>query len=165
MPDHAVRTVAELHRHARLPLGPARLPPGLLPKRLRGGLRQSVRRRRPGRVLRVLPRLRGKVRYLRPKLRHLLINSRQPRLQPRDPGLPLSQQIPQPRVGGTQSAASSGTPAAPDTPRRLPQPAPGLQIDRRQPRRQKWPERTYLVTTPWNYLDHPFPRRPRSGEL
>ena len=46
MPEHVIRMIGQLHRHARLALRPARLAPGLLPQRLRRRLGQPVRRRR-----------------------------------------------------------------------------------------------------------------------
>ena len=105
MPDHVIRMIAQPHRRARLPLRPARLPARLLPQRLGRGRAQPVRRRRPRGVLRVLPRLGRKIRDLRLKDPYLLPQLTQPRQlrpQPRDLHVPLGQQLPQPRIGGTQ---------------------------------------------------------------
>jgi hypothetical protein len=105
VPDHVIGMIAQLHRRARLPLGPAWLPAGLLPQRLRRRLAQPVRRRRPGGVLRVPPHpgrkisdLRLKDRYLLPQLTEL----RQLGTQLRDLRIPLVQQRPQPGIASTQ---------------------------------------------------------------
>ena len=67
VPDHVIGMIGQLHRRARLPLRPARLPAGFCPQRLRRRLAQPVRRRRPGGVLRVLPHPGRKIGDLRLK--------------------------------------------------------------------------------------------------
>ena len=144
VPDHPVGTVAELHRRARLPLRPARLPPGLRPQRLRRRLRQPVRRRRPRAVLRVLPEPRGQVRDLRlqprrplPQLGGLRLQRRQLAQVPPQNGdlrVPLRQQRPQPRVRSAKPRGITGT-GSTGTSRSLPHPT--TQANRRTPNAQR----------------------------
>jgi hypothetical protein len=84
MPDHAVRMVRQLHRHARLSLRAARPAAGLPPQRLRRRLTQPVRGRRLRGVLRVLSHPGCQVSDLLLKLRHLCP-------QPGDLRIPLRQ--------------------------------------------------------------------------
>lgn len=98
VPDDAVRMTGQLHRRARLPLRPARLPAGLLPQRLRRRLTQPVRRRRLRGIRRILPHPGRKLGDLLPQVRHQPLGLRYPRPQRRDLGVPPGQQLPQPRV-------------------------------------------------------------------
>ena len=93
--------ISQLHRRARLPLGPARPAPGLRPQRPRRRLAQPVLRRRPGGVLRVLPRPRSQLSDLRLKVRYQ-------RPQVGDLCIPLGQQPPQPGVRRTQPSHTTG---------------------------------------------------------
>ena len=103
VPHHMIRAGRQLHRSARLPLRPTRPAGALLPQRLRRRLRQPVARRRLAGVLRVLLHPRHQVRDLRGQLpdQHPLLF--QLPAQHRDLGVPLGQQLPQPRVRDPQA--------------------------------------------------------------
>ena len=71
VPDHRVRVIGRFQCRPRLPLRPPRPATGLFPQRLRRRLGQPLRRRRPGRVPRVLAQPGAQVRDLRRKRLHL----------------------------------------------------------------------------------------------
>ena len=103
VPHLLVRVVGELHRRPGLALRPARLAAGLAAQRLRRRLRQPVRRRRLrwSSASSTSPARPGP----RPATaaRQLLAQRRDLRASPRS-GVPLGQQLPQPRVRSTKPA-------------------------------------------------------------
>ena len=105
MHHHVIRVICQFHRRARLPLRAAGLA-ALLAQRLRRRLGEPVRRWRPAGIPRVLLHLRGQ--GLHPGLQ--LGDLRHLDLQRRDDLVLLGQQLPQPRIRGTQPLAGGTQP-------------------------------------------------------